>query len=338
MAPGRFNAIDFVSDSTGWVGGNGKIIYTDNGGGSWQTQYTGSAKITQFAFPTAKVGFATTGAHNLLDTTNGGVTWMVETTPDTFSQIDFLSPSTGYAVGSSGVLYETTSSGATWRSVSTPLPVQSACFANATTAFAAGAKSLNAALYKTTDAGSSWTSVPLPALRPGFVGLDMLGWQQELACTATTLFDFIASFGPQGAYAGGASYGLYAMRLDHATWTGLAQNESFLVPRTTPQGPGYSPGELFVSGTTAYLTGTCNSCGSQALGTTVIGTNTTTQWRNIVIPNLTATSAEVSFPSPRVGWMVATSGAQPGASAVLETTNQGLSWVERYPGPSPHGS
>lgn len=71
--------IDFVDSYHGWIGGeNGLIMFTTDGGKSWEEQQSGiNASINAIDFYNVKVGVAISWNDEILITQNGGGTWIV---------------------------------------------------------------------------------------------------------------------------------------------------------------------------------------------------------------------------------------------------------------------
>lgn len=106
------SGIYFFSKDTGFVGGrtngNASIFKTVNAGVSWKPIIS-SNMIYRIFFADRKHGFAlsvdTTGAGKIIKSTDGGDTWLDETTPiSNLRGIYFLNTNLGYAVGDSGVI------------------------------------------------------------------------------------------------------------------------------------------------------------------------------------------------------------------------------------------
>lgn len=106
------SGIYFFSKDTGFVGGKtdgeAAIFKTVNAGVSWEP-IVSSNMIYRLSFADRGHGFAlsvdTTGAGKIIKSTDGGDTWLDETTPKSnLRGIYFLNSSLGYAVGDSGVI------------------------------------------------------------------------------------------------------------------------------------------------------------------------------------------------------------------------------------------
>ena len=73
----RKDDICFIGPDTGWVagGGDGTILRTYDGGGTWQTVYTGSDHLRSIEFATKEVGFSGSVSGTFLRTLDGGDSW-----------------------------------------------------------------------------------------------------------------------------------------------------------------------------------------------------------------------------------------------------------------------
>jgi photosystem II stability/assembly factor-like uncharacterized protein len=123
-ALGRFF---FINESIGWVGGNGKIIKTTDGGDSWNNVYNSQGKFIQHIFfLTNNIGWATGLDGNngntsfILKTTDGGNNWTQynnSSIPSNLGQIRFKDSDNGIAIGGSSGFTEishTSNGGEIW--------------------------------------------------------------------------------------------------------------------------------------------------------------------------------------------------------------------------------
>ncbi len=134
--------IDFVTPSTGWIGGGssakssdssnlgydyGTVYRTTNGGETWQTVYDAYdiyAYPLLLRFRDEQHGFLAVGGNAygypekfvLLETKDGGDNWSVFSVfDDAPLDIAFFNDTLWYAVGSNASLWESTDAGRTWR-------------------------------------------------------------------------------------------------------------------------------------------------------------------------------------------------------------------------------
>jgi photosystem II stability/assembly factor-like uncharacterized protein len=155
-------AVQFLSDSVGWVvGESGRILKTTNGGLSWNIQNTVTPyDLYAINFISPTTGWVTGFQGTMLKTTDGGATWNVQnsSTTSTLYSLFFSSASAGWAAGVNGTIAKTTDGGATWshQSIGSNQPFFSVTFTSPVVGFAVGAFGL---MYKTTNGGTSWGPV-----------------------------------------------------------------------------------------------------------------------------------------------------------------------------------
>jgi photosystem II stability/assembly factor-like uncharacterized protein len=149
-----FNDLVFTSANSGWVIGDHGILHTNDGGQTWAEQYTNnlSSFESHISFIDSLNGWASGSGAVLLNTNNGGESWMSDTVisnyPLSISDIYFLDGMNGWILCASGEaggewhypLY-TTDGGINWMSClnfpyrGTPY---SMCFSDATTGWIVG--------------------------------------------------------------------------------------------------------------------------------------------------------------------------------------------------------
>ncbi len=101
------------------VGGGGTILFTEDGGLSWnQGKIAGDqkTKLTSVFFVDQKAGWATGEAGKIFFTNTGGKVWLeqVSTVVENLSDIFFVNSEEGFAVGDGGMILHTTTSGKIW--------------------------------------------------------------------------------------------------------------------------------------------------------------------------------------------------------------------------------
>jgi photosystem II stability/assembly factor-like uncharacterized protein len=123
--------IDFIDDSTGWAvgtggafgsGQRGEIIYTKDGGNSWDKQNSGVNQwLKSVEFINKDVGWIAGTSGTILKTTNGGNIWlnMGLSTDFYLEETSFINSLEGWIVGWSwvnqiGVLLHTNNGGLSW--------------------------------------------------------------------------------------------------------------------------------------------------------------------------------------------------------------------------------
>jgi len=150
-----------VGQWTGGSSGNGIVLYTDDGGDTWQTQlHNGSEqkydKIDIYDWNSIWV----TGYGSLYHTSDGGQSWTesnVVSSRSLMSTVKFIDEDHGWTA-TSNVLYKTTDGGLTWTSVpgwtiqDNPLTL---CFISATEVYAVGFRGI----YYSEDGAETWSIV-----------------------------------------------------------------------------------------------------------------------------------------------------------------------------------
>ena len=101
---GAYNDLHFINNLEGWVvGNNGLILYTNNGGASWDVQVNPSFNhLRSVFFLNANEGWTVGDNGRILHTTNGGTDWNIEAsglTSEFLTGVHFTSSINGYVVG-----------------------------------------------------------------------------------------------------------------------------------------------------------------------------------------------------------------------------------------------
>ena len=178
----RLESIYFVDDMDGWaVGEDGLILYSADGGDSWQMQNSGTNfRLESVCFYDRDNGWIvgsivkdTSRDKQILKTTDRGVTWNKIDVPtkEWLSSVYSLNGIEVYAVGSIGNIIKSTDRGDTWTKISdgflpdgnpdpngTPLWLESVFFPSVDTGYIVGGGIYEepAILLKTIDAGLTW--------------------------------------------------------------------------------------------------------------------------------------------------------------------------------------
>jgi photosystem II stability/assembly factor-like uncharacterized protein len=122
-------SVRFSSKKKGWVVGSVSkrevvvdsiLLYTDNGGETWQRQRAPSrTELIHIDFVNDKRGWIAGDGGTILTTVDGGATWTKQETGTkaTIYHIDFRNEKKGLAVGKGGTILRTLDSGVTWTPV-----------------------------------------------------------------------------------------------------------------------------------------------------------------------------------------------------------------------------
>jgi photosystem II stability/assembly factor-like uncharacterized protein len=105
--------VRFLDAQHGWASSNNTVLYTTNGGATWQQGSGVVGSIYNVEFATLTNGFAAYGGNTIFQTTNGGVSWTQRSMPAIVGSVQFFDASNGIASSTSGV-FHTANGGATW--------------------------------------------------------------------------------------------------------------------------------------------------------------------------------------------------------------------------------
>lgn len=171
--PNFIESIFFASTNDGWVvGQNGLILHTSDGGLNWAAQNSGvSISLSSVFFIDENNGWVCGGEGGItqtgiiLNTTNGGQTWNVQTNiQNSPRKIYFADQNHGWVVASSGFIKETTNAGQTWNDLSlgTNETLMDVCFVDENTGWTSGesydqtTRVYSGFVLKTTNGGKNW--------------------------------------------------------------------------------------------------------------------------------------------------------------------------------------
>jgi photosystem II stability/assembly factor-like uncharacterized protein len=344
-ASAALRAVSFVSSSTGWIGGDGTILATTDGGKTWQRQYSGRAQISALSFISPAVGYASgvdpiPGTGILFGTRDGGRTWSQLGEPRSPArQISFASALVGFAMSGGsplqgngatertppffgGRLATTTDGGKSWHVLDAPTLVDSTCASNTQHVWAA----YQAAVLRSDDAGDSFSNVFSPQIDTKGV------WYATVECSGADVawVQFAgAATGEQRAYV------VYRTSDAGQHWQPVLANKraSDAYPHlegSPADGPGPWPGPFsVVDANSAFFLGACPQCGSRG-AVSVTGTNDGGKtWQSIsTVPDVTlAGPVAMSFPDSQHGWVVGTSVS--GAPVIAASADGGITWTKQ---------
>jgi len=345
-APGpvqTLDAVQFVSASQGWVAGAGRVLATSDGGRTWTTRYTGSAKLDELDFTDARHGWAV-GTNALLRTTDGGATWTQLSEPACTAPIEsvhFVSPDLGYAVArgaqvwmsggvpaavSGGELLTTTDGGSQWTPVAgAPAQAQTVCFSSADDGFLG----TPGKVWHSTDGGRTWSlAFSEPPLASGVHSPAPDTTVLECAGGNAAWVQFLG----YGAALGHAPYLAYATQ-DARNWRAVLEEsyiESAVRPEVhAPEGPGSYPGPFSaISPVAAVFVGYDPPLGYGAAPVDLVSSGGATLTSEGNVGGVSVPEA-AAFISPSQGWVVGET--LPSGDFVIETTaNSGHTWTQQY--------
>ena len=152
--------LDFSSQNNGIiVGTNGLLIRTTNGGTSWNSPSSRTARnIRSVDLFEGNTGIAVGDSGLIIKTSDGGITWNLRSTTTTkhLNAVTFLNSNTVYAVGNNLTILKSTDAGDSWSIVqSSPSggDFRSVFFYDENYGWIS---SINGLIYTTIDGGITW--------------------------------------------------------------------------------------------------------------------------------------------------------------------------------------
>lgn len=141
--------------------GNDQIMYSPDGGTTWQIQPTPAGMfnkhLKRISMVNENTGYVAGTAGVIAKTTDGGATWVQLLSPTAFdlTRVDFIDESTGWVFGEGSTIFKTTDGGVSWeqQSSSTTAPIYAVDMVNASHGWFVGP---SGTLRHTTDGGTTW--------------------------------------------------------------------------------------------------------------------------------------------------------------------------------------
>lgn len=126
--PGSPRVADFLTPTTGFVGLNGAIVTTTDGGNNWQVRsgYPNCPIVYGMDFRNAQTGLIagyqlSSNNYGTFRTTNGGQTWTL-VNEGMFNDVLFLANGNALAAGNDGAVFRSFDDGQTWTQIATGDP------------------------------------------------------------------------------------------------------------------------------------------------------------------------------------------------------------------------
>lgn len=118
----RLNTIQFLNDELGWVGGEGLLAKTTDGGETWTYQLENEYFVNKLQMIDENLGFAVvnsfgdfTGTQGIYRTTDGGDNWvLVYETADEPRTLFFTDQNRGWVAGVNDLILKTSDGGDNW--------------------------------------------------------------------------------------------------------------------------------------------------------------------------------------------------------------------------------
>jgi len=342
--PGLFSGA-FVNAQAGWVGGDGAIFATTDGGRHWKRQYAGHDRIDALSFVDARTGWAAginpiRGTGVLLGTTDGGAHWNALAVPaHPLRSIDFADAHNGIGTSggslaslsygdwgtlpfTGGKIALTRDGGHSWIALDTPQAADSACMGDTQHAFIA----YQASVQATRDGGRTWHHVLAANIDP------YRSWAARVACAGPTVAWVLFETAQATTAGQGRPYLLYRTTDGGITWQPVLENggaQAAYRDVQAPPGRFLAPGPFGISGADFALTlgfSADNVLKNDGV-TAAITTDGGSTWQQLGTIGGFSTTARLALVvlDARHAWIVGGKRSQ-----VYATADGGRTWTARF--------
>ncbi|OXM87694.1 WD40/YVTN/BNR-like repeat-containing protein [Paenibacillus rigui] len=319
----HLTAVRAIDPSSGWVGGDGGIARTDDGGKQWKMQYSGKDKIAQIFALNGQDAWgmieksADGTKRELIQTSDGGAQWTTVGPLPNPGFVHFVSKQEGFAANA-----YTKDGGKSWQSLAVPdHMVGDAYFHDKTNGWAVTAEDKKILVKRTTDAGKSWTTV---------LSRDTSTFLNGTVIRSAGADDvWVELIGDSGMSQ--TSYSLFHSSDGGKNWQPVLSNSTagagpapgFPADYTGTKNAGSKPGELYVvNPKAAFMGGYCPACDNpNTVGYTTDGGKT---WVNGKEQIPGSSGAMLAISDPQNGWLISKDAANP--SVLYTTADGGQHW------------
>ncbi|MDB5052505.1 MAG: hypothetical protein JWM44_555 [Bacilli bacterium] len=317
------STVVFTQKGEGWVGGNGFLKHTKDGGKSWSSYYEGTDTVLDLIFLNNGTGWMkqlnqNDGKVNLYYTVDSGVHWEKKFEIEYNDTLLFLNNTMGF-VGNR----LTQNGGKTWKVLSLPVnAVGNVYFSNEKVGWIFTYQDDKFFVERTMDGGQTWKSV--------YERYSKGGIMNALIRSSGPLDAWVEVIGGVGMNQ--AAYSLFHTSDGGAKWTSVLAHSSagggiapgFATEKNAEaSGPGAYPGTLIaLSSKTAFLSGSCSPCGDNGeatIGWTKDGGKTWIEAQQ----KLSGQGSAISFLSENEGWLAS-------SNTIYITKNGGENWNVLY--------
>jgi photosystem II stability/assembly factor-like uncharacterized protein len=322
VSMGQVTAVRLADAQSGWVGGDGWIARTDDGGRKWTVQYAGTGAIRQIFALNGQDAWASTDSLNLLSTHDGGKHWAAAGKMANGAFFHFISPSEAFSGNAM-----TTDGGKSWTAL--PVPehmVGDAYFHDRHNGWAITQDNEAIMVKRTQDGGKTWTNVMFAKASGPLNG--------TVIRSAGTDDAWIELIGDSGMTQ--TSYSLFHTADGGKHWQTVTAKSTAgggPAPGLPADGPkvadntGSAPGALYVvSPEIAYMGGKCQACDKpNTIGWTTDGGKT---WTNGKEAFAGYGEQLLAIADAKHGWWICTDNAA--ASVMYVTSDGGAHWTKAH--------
>lgn len=167
----NFQDVHFNSEMEGWVvGTDGIILYTNDGGVSWDTQHSNEDESFWSVFFIDDIEGWAVGWDDIYHTTDKGDTWTRQSRPPVsgdLMDVFFINQDTGWVVGTYRIILKTVNGGENWTKImgttANDKSFHHVEFVNDSVGCAVGGQMFSDGgfIMRTTDGGLNWTELPI---------------------------------------------------------------------------------------------------------------------------------------------------------------------------------
>jgi photosystem II stability/assembly factor-like uncharacterized protein len=318
---GKVTAVRLANPQSGWIGGEGWIARTDDGGNNWQTQYQGTGTIHQlFALNNQNAWASMAENDHLLSTIDGGKHWIQAGTLPNKGFMHFISTTEAFSANA-----RTTDGGKSWSALPTPEHlVGDAYFHDKNRGWSVTQAADTLEVKRTSDGGQTWQTVMSRKLASPITGALIRSSGADDA--------WIECIGDSGMTQ--TSYSLFHTKDGGKQWqTVLANSTAGAGPapgfamddNEGSKNTGSKPGPLYVvSSEVAFMGGQCPACDKpNTIGSTIDGGKTWVNGKQ----SFTGYGEELlAIADAKNGWWITTDNTE--ASIMYSTFDGGMTWTK----------
>jgi photosystem II stability/assembly factor-like uncharacterized protein len=326
---GKITALRLIDTKSGWIGGEGWIARTDDGGKTWQKQYSKPGVIIQVfalngqaAWATVQAASSNETAHELVATTDGGNHWSALGKVPNSGFLHFVTAEEGYCGNA-----KTVDGGKTWAPIRVPRDtVGDAYFHDKDHGWAVTQTKDKIEVQSSLDGGKTWHTVMSKKTVSTLTG--------AIIRSTGTNDAWIEAIGGSGMSQ--TSYSVFHTSDGGKSWqtviahstAGAGPAPGFPLEYTGgPNNKGSKPGPLYVvNPQTAFMGGSCPACDKpNTIGWTTDGGKT---WTNGKAEFPGYGESLLAMADGKHGWWICTDNTEP--SVLYTTSDGGSTWNKTH--------